>query len=133
MPPFKNPAFGAPSLEDPFQDMRLASLEARVAALEAVVQINGSMVEIHGSRIRVAADNDIELSSAGGKLTMNPSGVSLNAPARLDLMASTINATAGAMTFNAGMANYSGVLKSDTLITNTVIATTYTPGAGNIW
>ncbi len=30
------------------------------------------------------------------------------------------------------IANYSGVLKSDTLTTNTVIAASYTPGVGNV-
>ena len=30
------------------------------------------------------------------------------------------------------VANYSGVLKSETLTTNTVIAESYTPGVGNL-
>jgi hypothetical protein len=34
---------------------------------------------------------------------------------------------------DAGMSTFSGVVKCDTLISNTVISSTYTPGAGNIW
>jgi hypothetical protein len=34
---------------------------------------------------------------------------------------------------NAGMSTFSGVVQCDTLISNTVISATYTPGAGNIW
>jgi hypothetical protein len=31
------------------------------------------------------------------------------------------------------MTTFSGVVQADTIITNTIIAATYTPGAGNIW
>jgi hypothetical protein len=34
---------------------------------------------------------------------------------------------------SAGMSTFSGVVQADTVITNTIIAATYTPGAGNIW
>jgi hypothetical protein len=37
------------------------------------------------------------------------------------------------VTVDAGMSRFSGVVSCDTLITNTCIAATYTPGAGNIW
>jgi len=33
----------------------------------------------------------------------------------------------------AGMSKFSGVVQCDTLIATTVVGTTYTPGAGNIW
>jgi hypothetical protein len=41
--------------------------------------------------------------------------------------------SAGMVTVNAGMSKFSGVVQCDTLITNAVISTSYTPGAGNIW
>jgi hypothetical protein len=37
------------------------------------------------------------------------------------------------VTVDAAMSKFSGVVQSDVLITNTVIASTYTPGAGNVW
>ncbi len=40
--------------------------------------------------------------------------------------------TAGQVTVDAGMAKFSGVVQCDTLIANTVVAATYTPGAGNL-
>jgi hypothetical protein len=33
----------------------------------------------------------------------------------------------------AGMSKFSGVVQCDTLVTNSVVASSYTPGAGNIW
>jgi hypothetical protein len=47
--------------------------------------------------------------------------------------ASTATISAGMLTVDAGMSKFSGVIKCDTLITNSVVSTSYTPGAGNIW
>ena len=37
------------------------------------------------------------------------------------------------VTVDAGMSRFSGVVQCDTLITNSVVSSSYTPGAGNIW
>jgi hypothetical protein len=37
------------------------------------------------------------------------------------------------MEVNAAITGVHGILKADTMMTNTVIAQSYTPGAGNIW
>jgi hypothetical protein len=34
---------------------------------------------------------------------------------------------------SSGMSRFSGVVQADTVISNTVVSSTYTPGAGNIW
>jgi hypothetical protein len=34
---------------------------------------------------------------------------------------------------DAAMAKFSGVVKCEVLLATTVVGTTYTPGAGNIW
>jgi hypothetical protein len=34
---------------------------------------------------------------------------------------------------DAGMAKFSGVVECDTLIASSVVAASYTPGAGNVW
>jgi hypothetical protein len=44
-----------------------------------------------------------------------------------------LNISASMMKVDAGMSKFSGVVQSDTNITNTTISATYTPGAGNIW
>jgi hypothetical protein len=44
----------------------------------------------------------------------------------LNMAGSTIN-------LNAPITGAHGILKADTMMTTTVIANSYTPGAGNIW
>ena len=78
--------------------------------------------------------NSIELKdSNGNSVKMEPAGVTIAASAKLTVRAGTIEVNAGMVTVNAGMSSFSGVVKSDTCISNSVVGASYTPGAGNIW
>ena len=71
--------------------------------------------------------------SNGNSLKFAASGVTLTVAAKLSISASTIDISAGMVTVNSGMSSFSGVVKADTVITNSVVSASYTPGAGNIW
>lgn len=71
--------------------------------------------------------------SNGNSVKLETSGVTVTASAKMTVNASTVEVSAGMVTVNAGMSKFSGVVQADTVITNTIIAATYTPGAGNIW
>jgi uncharacterized protein involved in type VI secretion and phage assembly len=71
--------------------------------------------------------------SNGNRLTMESAGITLSTAGKLTIEASTINVTAGMVSVDAGMSKFSGVVKADTVITNAVVSSSYTPGAGNIW
>ncbi len=71
--------------------------------------------------------------SNGNSLKLEISGVTVNSAGKVTISASQVEVTAGMVTVNAGMSKFSGVVQADTVITNTIIAATYTPGAGNIW
>lgn len=69
----------------------------------------------------------------GNSVTLATSGITINASAMVTLNASTVEVSAGMITVNAGMSKFSGVVQCDRLIANSVVAASYTPGAGNIW
>ena len=71
--------------------------------------------------------------SNGNSVKLESAGVTVTASAKTTVNASTVEVSAGMVTVNAGMSKFSGVVQADTVITNTIIASTYTPGAGNIW
>ncbi len=71
--------------------------------------------------------------SNGNSVTLETSGVTVNAAAKVTVSASTVEVSAGMVTVNAGMSKFSGVVQADTVISNSVISASYTPGAGNIW
>lgn len=45
----------------------------------------------------------------------------------------TVEISGGIVNVNAAMTNVNGLLKTNTLMADSVIASSYTPGAGNIW
>jgi uncharacterized protein involved in type VI secretion and phage assembly len=76
----------------------------------------------------------IEISdSNGNSVRLESAGVTITTSAKLTVNASTAELTAGMVTVNAGMSKFSGVVQCDTLIATSVVGTSYTPGAGNIW
>lgn len=71
--------------------------------------------------------------SNGNSIKMESSGITINASAKVTVNASQVAISAGMVTVDAGMSKFSGVVQADTIITNSVISSSYTPGAGNIW
>lgn len=71
--------------------------------------------------------------SNGNAVTLQSSGVTVTASAKVTVSAGAVAVSAGMVTIDAGMAKFSGVVQCDSLIANSVIASSYTPGAGNIW
>jgi uncharacterized protein involved in type VI secretion and phage assembly len=71
--------------------------------------------------------------SNGNSVKLESAGITVTASAKVTVNASTATISAGMLTVDAGMSKFSGVIKCDTLITNSVVSSSYTPGAGNIW
>lgn len=71
--------------------------------------------------------------SNGNSIKLETSGVTVTASAKVTINASTVEVSAGMVTVNAGISKFSGIVQADTVISNSVISASYTPGAGNIW
>ena len=71
--------------------------------------------------------------SNGNSVKLGSSGVTVTSSAKVTVNASVMEITASMLTVNAGLSKFSGVVKCDTLISNSVVSASYTPGAGNIW
>jgi uncharacterized protein involved in type VI secretion and phage assembly len=71
--------------------------------------------------------------SNGNTVTLDSSGVSVQTSSTVQVQASSVTVTASDVTVNAGMATFSGTVQCSTLIATSVVGTSYTPGAGNMW
>jgi uncharacterized protein involved in type VI secretion and phage assembly len=71
--------------------------------------------------------------SNGNSVKLETAGITVTASAKVTINASQVAVSAGLVTVDSGMSRFSGVVQCDTMISNTVISATYTPGAGNIW
>ncbi len=90
-------------------------------------QLTGKMTDSDGS---------IEFSDSNQtSVRIDSSGVTINAPtAQVQVTAaSSMSITAPQLTVNAAMATFSGIVQCQVMQATTVVATTYTPGAGNVW
>jgi uncharacterized protein involved in type VI secretion and phage assembly len=71
--------------------------------------------------------------TAGSSIKIESSGITLQTSSKVQVQASQVQVSAGQVTVDAAMSKFSGIVKCDVMQATTVIATTYTPGAGNIW
>jgi len=87
-------------------------------------------------------NNSITLTDAGDTCTIQvgsttiqatTSGVTITTSASIQLQTASLTVTAASVSVNAAISQFSGVVQCDTLIANSVVGTSYTPGAGNIW
>lgn len=68
----------------------------------------------------------------GNAVKLQSSGVTILCSAKVTVSASTVEVNAGMLSVNAGMSKFSGVVQCDTLIASSVVASSYTPGVGNV-
>jgi uncharacterized protein involved in type VI secretion and phage assembly len=72
--------------------------------------------------------------SNGNSVKLDSSGVTIIASATVTVQAgASVKVSAATVNVDAAMSKFSGVVQADTVITNSVVSSSYTPGAGNIW
>jgi flagellar basal body L-ring protein FlgH len=59
--------------------------------------------------------------------------MTVSTPGKLVLQAAMIEINGSVVQINAAMVQCSGVVKADTIEATNVVASNYTPGAGNVW
>jgi hypothetical protein len=69
----------------------------------------------------------------GNSIHLENGKVTVSSPARLVVQAAEIEINGSLIEVNAATLRCSGVVQADTVIANTVVAASYTPGAGNVW
>ena len=89
----------------------------------------GTMTDVGGGSLEFTHSSSrtfIKIDSSGVTIDAPTGNVQITAAGEVDISAPTVNVSAAISTF-------SGVVQCDVLQATTVVATTYTPGAGNLW
>jgi hypothetical protein len=89
---------------------------------------SGQRITLHQSSASVLIED-----ANGNTIRLDPSGITISSAAKVVLSTAQVEINASTVTVNAPTARFSGVLQADTLIANSVVASSYTPGAGNIF
>lgn len=80
-----------------------------------------------------ANGGEIVLKAAKNTVKLSTTGISLEAAQKVEVKASSVTVTAPTVRVDAGTSTFSGAVQCDSLITNSVLSPSYTPGAGNVW
>jgi hypothetical protein len=114
---------------------RITLLEERLARLEETISVNtdGSVEITAEGQLRLVASNNLLLEAGANYIELGITGVDVKSASTLNLETSTLNTQAAMVRTNAAMHESSGVLRCETLITTSVVASSYSPGAGNVW
>lgn len=75
----------------------------------------------------------VTIEQGGERVDISPGNVRIAGSGIVSIEAAQVTISAGLVKVDAGMSKFSGVVQCDTLITNTVVSTNYSPGAGNLW
>jgi uncharacterized protein involved in type VI secretion and phage assembly len=99
---------------------------------------NGPNIEAktpNGYRVQITDENggEIHIEKGAEKISLTSSGIEIKSSSNIKVDAPQINLKAAMVKVDASMSQFSGVVKCETLITNSVVSASYTPGAGNIW
>ncbi len=70
--------------------------------------------------------------ASGNSVSLGPAGITISAAGKVTINASQVSVSAGMVQVDAGMARFSGVVQCGSLVANSVVSSSYSPGAGNI-
>lgn len=76
---------------------------------------------------------ELKCSAAGATVTLSSSGVRIDAPGQVEIQGAMISISAGMVSVDSAMVQCSGMVTCQVLQATTVVSSTYTPGAGNVW
>lgn len=83
--------------------------------------------------ITAAKGGAIQIADHSNRVTLDATGVTVQAAATVQVSGATVRIAAGMIELQAPMVKCDGVIQGGTLIADSVVASSYTPGAGNIW
>ncbi len=94
-----------------------------------------SLTTPQGHTVKVTDGNggEVVVSRGDQEVKLTSSEVSVRASGTINIQGGTVSVSASSVTVDSGMSRFSGVIQADTVVTNSVVSASYTPGAGNIW
>ena len=111
------------------QGTRVAIEEESASSAKVLITtpngVTGELTDTGGGKV--------EFTCSGTTVTIDTQGVTVNTSMNLTIQATKVSVSAALFNVDAGMSIFSGVVQADTVISNSVISASYTPGAGNIW
>jgi hypothetical protein len=108
------------------------TLTLKMTPPSVMLSVGGNTVDIGPSGMSITAAGNVNVTS-GGAATVTVGGTAnIVAGGAATITAATMTLSAGALTVAAGVSTFAGPIITPTLVAGTVVASTYTPGIGNL-
>lgn len=86
------------------------------------------------ARITDSGGGKIELTAGTQSVELSPAGIKVNSAVNVEITGSAmVKISAPFVKIDCPFTQATGILHCETLITNSVVSSSYTPGAGNVW
>jgi len=110
-----------------------ASDDSPTITLSTPGGVTCELTDAEGGRVTIETPSHTVTIAQSG-ITVDCSGtIDVRAAGNVSVQAAEVQVTAGQVKLDAALVDCSGVVKCQVLQTNSVISSSYTPGAGNIW
>ena len=93
---------------------------------DGAAKVTVSMQSGHSIVMQDAGPSITVTHSGGSSITIDSSGITVTS-------ISTVTVNASSVTVNSPVSTFSGIVNCQTLIATSVVSSSYTPGAGNVW
>ncbi|MEP6817667.1 MAG: phage baseplate assembly protein V [Marmoricola sp.] len=87
---------------------------------------------VAGVTVTISDTGGVTVTSMTGGVSVNSLTASVTAAASMDVNAPALTLTAPLLTVNSALASFTGVVQCSALLTQAVVSSAYTPGAGNL-
>lgn len=126
--------------ETPADSVQLWSISGKAGTRIAIVEDSQGQEKVEittpsksSITLSEGAGGKIKLKGAGSTITLSSGGIKVKTSGEITVEGSTVNVTASMVSVDSALSEFSGIVRCDTLVTNSVVSTSYTPGAGNVW
>lgn len=83
-------------------------------------------------RIEAGGGGKVRIEHQNSSISLDADGVAVTSATAVSVAAPTVKISASAVTIEAATTSVTGVVQCDTLIANSVVGSSYTPGPGNV-
>lgn len=85
-----------------------------------------------GVKVTISDLGGVSVSAPSGAVSVTSASATVTATGAVSVTGSSVAVSAASLSVSAGISNFAGVVNCSTLIAQSVVSTSYTPGAGNM-
>ncbi|HYV43394.1 MAG TPA: phage baseplate assembly protein V [Myxococcaceae bacterium] len=108
---------------------QIAIIEESEGNAKITVSVPGNV----SVKLDQSSSGSLTLEAAGNKIVLDSQGISIQGTQKIAMQAGQMEMKAGTIDVTAAISSFSAIVKAAVHQATSVIGTTYTPGAGNVW